>query len=495
MSDSSISIKNLYDFIKSRGVSFRRAKRAFSIDEEDYEESLPEFRASNKHAEKLIDIFIDRSKDNLSVPRIFIDGTFRLTRVAIGKKNINGRSVIAPFHVGQLVVSGLIFDEENVLRPLEIDTPIINLFIFVAPFKLLDINPIESGVIPKERVLDSTGEFKAKILDVIKKSRSESKLPLLVTDTSTLLREGSQNKIDENLLENPSSGRLVRRAGDRCKVLMRIIELIFYDLIVSEEKIKSYLENEDSFVLMDGPPVQLSKYLRLVDKRFKAMFDNVYARVNEIYDKFRFLSGITKHIRIFPDDLQEIIWGETILSYSEEFGNTAWVYWMPHVAKGVDEGKKITIGKLLLCVFMYLRPEIIENIKKTYPFLGITRFDVAIPSILELEEFKEYYTEKLTSWFDIETDEYNKQDDAEAIEYLKKKLKENEKQDKILKKLKGIRHLAYPLPPRAVSRVQRWTTELYPIYEVERLIKAHLFPTRKIEAIFSHSDISEKLIF
>ena len=358
---------------------------------------------------------------------------------------------------------------------------------------MLDVNIYD--VIPRERILDSEGGFRKKILDVIEKSRKQSKLPLFVTDSSVLLKEGSGNKLDEDIKENPSSGRLVRRAGDRCRVLMRIIELMFYDLLINNSKIRKYLENENSFVLMDGPPVQLSKYLRLVDDEFKAMFDNRSARVFDIYEKFKFLSGITKHIRIFPDDLQDIIWGETILSYTEKFGDRIWIYWMPHVAKGVDEGKKISIGKLLLCVFMYLRPEILEKIRKIYPFLGITRFDVAIPSILNQEEFKEYYVEKLQYWTKEEVEEYDKEEDEEAIKFLENKLREKEKQERILEKIRGIRHLAYPLPPKAVSKVQRWTTELYPIYEVERLIKAHLFLQRKTEVIFSHSDIAEKLIF
>ena len=63
---------------------------------------------------------------------------------------------------------------------------------------MLDVNIYD--VIPRERILDSEGGFRKKILDVIEKSRKQSKLPLFVTDSSVLLKEGSGNKLDEDII-------------------------------------------------------------------------------------------------------------------------------------------------------------------------------------------------------------------------------------------------------------------------------------------------------
>lgn len=475
-------IISIYKLLEELHIDKTDNVSPYSWDEEDILESSPILYVTQEQQRKLSELNINTniSKD-IRIPLLFSDGTLRITRISEFKSEveINGvkTSVISPIHAAHIVTGLSYLDPDSKkIVPKEL----INFIVILMPFKLINIDPYDMT----DMVLGRKGFFEDKIVEGLKSG--DGRIPVYFTDTSTKLSIQSNDELDIDLSDKKVIyGKLWRRHQDRAKVIMRIAEIILYKQLFFNKKYRDLLkilDERDSYVLMDGPPIQLSKYLRLVNNNLNEWFkeDSRKRYYQDVWQFLRYLGGATKIVRIYPEDLQDYLWS---LRFS--IGNTdrdfAWVYWMPHVSRG-EEGKKITFSKLLVSIFYVLRPRLIEKFEGLSPFFGTTRLDLSIPMLLNSEQFKDYYVEKIKD-VDEELEKENKDKDIvkeneEAVNLLRTVLNREEVKNRIISTLKGLRFLSYPIPPKSFKNPQRWATELFPIYITERWIKSLLLPKK-----------------
>lgn len=231
-------------------------------------------------------------------------------------------------------------------------------------------------------------------------------------------------------------GELRRRAVDRAKVLLRILELGLL------EELRAHSEAD---VLVDGPIAPMFKY-------YSSIVSSHMARMRDLgsdegaRESFRFLSRVTgavKNVVIIPRaGLAELTHGSNLRIPVFRFSDV--------IQDTEEDAADDDVYGAVLCCFVQLRPELPGLWS---PLAGVTRLDVPLPAVLDTtsREVAGWLREALAGGIAGRLDE-------SAIGRLRELLH-------------GYVHLAWPLP--AASGVRNYT-ELYPIAETERWLRSQL---------------------
>jgi len=389
--------------------------------------------------------------------------------------------IIAPIDVAQIVVGATkLVETENSYKIVPED--FYHILLILGPFSVNGVN-LEEIVGNKNEILDYTGNFEEKI------ASQKKNIKIFYSDTSLLLKSGSPSVTGKE----KQYGYFVRKAFDRTKVVMRILELMMYLRIIN--KYSKELREKDSYVLMDGPPIYLSQYARLISPSVSKLFEVKAEKIKEtFYNVFKHLIGLTKHVKVVPEDpfFINFVWGGTLREFLEN--QEILIYWLPDIVEGIEESsrEKIKVGKITISAFLRMRRELIKKFLSYYPYFGMVRIDMLIPTIAPKEVFNEFFN-NLKGSFEEDYKSYDKNKDKEARNVIKSFLNSSDGQERIKEIIKGLEILSWPLPPKTIDP-QRWASSVYPIIQTERWIKSKLWNTMKVKSIFEHKDLQEKYL-
>jgi len=460
----------------------------FSFDEERWILNTPTHIAKESAVKLLSKLFLPQKELSETIPRLptfFIDGTYTITRIR--EMKVLEEKFIAPIDVAQIIVGATkLVELENSKEYKIVPENLYHIFLILGPFKVSGID-LEEIIGDKIYLLDSTGNFEEKICS------QKGHIKIFYSDTSLDLKYGS------SLIHNEKRygyGYFVRRAFNRARIIMRILEGMMYLKII--EKSSKELEEKNSYVLMDGPPLYLSQYARLISPSISSLFEVKSEDIKKkFYSKFKYLIGLTKHIKINPpdSDFLNFVWGFNLAEFSED--KEILIYWMPDIVEGIggyssEEIKKIKIGKMSISAFFRLRHEIIKKFLSYYPYFGMVKLDILIPTIVTEDVFDKFF-DNLKGGLEEDYDSYNKENDKDAIEIIRNFLQSSEGQKRMKEIIRGLEILSWPLPPKSVDP-HRWASTVYPIAQTEKWIKSQLWDPVKVKFIFEHEDVEKKYL-
>jgi len=256
---------------------------------------------------------------------------------------------------------------------------------------------------------------------------------------------------EERVLEKHDlliTGRVRAKARDQARVIMRVLEVGALYMLKKD--------GHNGLVVFDGPLSPLHIYANLASEEIRGLY--MLSDTNISYDMLRDVVGAVKRVHKIPyDDAIYTIFERT----PDE--QVFIVYQMEEVVKPLkgdeDDTRLEDVMKATLSAFTLLRPELGEVYEERIVsnMSMVARFDIPLPNIAEKSE--EWYLADFA-------EKVFKEVFLEGTVNLS-----NNRGKRLHELLKAITAERYPVPS---AHGAREFTELYPIYEAERWLKAYL---------------------
>ena len=405
-------IEEIKDYLKDIG-----AKPLHPVDIP--EEKSPDIPiASNVISSDVIeefDIKPDYNIPNSDIPefKYFVDGVERTVSIA----SIS-LGVPIPLHITHLI-AGTMERTNKMMKPYKKK----DILVLILPYSAIIAKGYQIKKPPFEE-LDRQGDFYDKIWN----KNNE----IFFTDSSRSLSSNGTVEIELKPDDLGALGDVRSKALNRAKVLLRIMELgVLWDLFKSNNK------KFKDWIILDGPIIRLTKYARLVSQELKGLEDLRNPTIT--YPFLSKIIGAIKRVITVPNK------GLDKVLESEPSNFHISLYKLSQVKQEDDE-----IEEYILAAFVKLRPEIVKYLPTIWSLTSsLTRFDIPIPAILNEGDYRDYMIIK---------EEF-------------KKIVEN-KRNFLKALLTSLLIERWPLPSSLEQN--RILTELYPIDETERWLKAHL---------------------
>jgi hypothetical protein len=292
--------------------------------------------------------------------------------------------------------------------------------------------------------LDHTGNIYEKIINLQQPSTIS-----FWTDISVKL---SYNPQDEPGLHpsglDPSKlsaiGAVRRAARDRSQVLLRIMELG----IIWEIATKNILDDNE-FMILDGPVFLPFRYATLTSQHLATVMDPMgenIGNVQQIFNILHNLIGVVKTVQIIP--IQGLI-----DALSPGPGFVIPIYVFSTTVRGASD----QVSRHTLACFAWLRRELSGEISPIWsPSSELVRIDIPYPAIVDPKIDNNWYTPEFR---------------PDVLGRHKQKVRD------ILSTALAER---WPIPETTPHRM---LTELYPIAETERWLRAHLMPEQELRKL------------
>jgi hypothetical protein len=406
------------------------------------EETAPDFTVgvTPSDAEHLGDVHISQET---SIPsfllRYFIDGVQRTVPICL----IPVGNLRVPVYVAHLIAGAM----QRVNGKL---SPFIKREAIILYFPLEGIRSAQASIPsplpltePPFTKLDYTGNIYQKII--------QQQQPTITfwTDFSVKLsnRRGDETSLDPSGLDSSklsAIGAVRRAARDRSQVLLRIMELGIVWEIVNHNILR-----DNEFMVLDGPVFLPFKYATLTSQRLAAVMDlsgEQIGNAQQMYNLLCHLIGVVKTVQVVP--AQGLI---TALSPGPGF--TIPVYLFSTTVRGAND----EVSRHTLACFVWLRRELSGEISPIWsPSSELVRIDIPFPAVIDPET---------SNWHTID---------------FRPNISQGEHRQKIEAILSAVLAERWPIPETTPHRM---LTELYPIAETERWLRAHLMPEQELRRL------------
>jgi hypothetical protein len=387
---------------------------------------IPEEKSPDKHIANKItssdvieefDIKPDYNIPNSDIPefKYFVDGVERTIPIASISLGIP-----IPLHITHLI-AGIMERTNKMMKPYKKK----DILVLILPYSAIIAKGYQIQK-PQFEELDWRGDFYNKIWN----KNNE----IFFTDSSISFQFSPRGTLETELKPDDlvALGDVRSKALNRAKVLLRTMELgVLWDLFKSNNK------KFKDWIILDGPIIRLTKYARLVSQELQGL-----EYLKDPSTTYPFLSkiiGAVKRVSVVPNT------GLDKVLKSDHNNFHIPLYKLSQVIEEDDE-----IEEYILAAFVKLRPEIVEYHPTIWSLTSsLTRFDIPIPAILDEGDYRDYMI-------------------------IKEKLKEivKNKRNFLEALLTSLLTERWPLPSSLEQN--RILTELYPIDETERWLKAHL---------------------
>lgn len=413
--------------ISSAPKTFLEKSGAEEVPLQQSEERAPDRSSlsSSRHADlvcelKLPGIATLPPPPNSQEYQFFVDGVQRTHMLWSVEVTLNGVPLKVPLH-GTHLIAGAMQRCGSTLKPYIIrSTKVFLLPLFAlreadsAKFSInpgIDLDPdrTESGFIYPEL---SSG----------KKVFSDTSLPL----------HRGEKRIRLTVEDLVKVGDLRRRAFDRAKVLLRILELG----LIEELRAKT-----DSPILVDGPLGPVFKVYRTLVSQNLSNLCSLDDPLKS-FDFFSGLSGAVKNVIIIPQEGIGVVLDPNLVRIP--------VFRFHEVLHEDQEASEDDVYKAILCAFIKLRPELPGLWSQ---MAGLTRLDIPIPAVLDRSQ------RAVESWV---SETVHNEGDIILLDSEEDKLKE------IITSYLSYR---WPLPSAFGGRT---FTELFAVAEAERWLRSQL---------------------
>jgi len=410
-------LNELKEYLRSSGVN----PLPLSDIPEEVAPDLP-VATSSTGAIEIMHLEVGTSPEVETIFTFFVDGVQRT--VPIGEVIV--KEVRVPIHIAH-IIAGAMERVNKSMKPYKLRQAIVLLF----PYQAMKAYGWDKDSPPLD-ILDSTGNIYRKAKS--KEEDNPEETPIFFSDTSISLRQDQSGR--NLILLGPGdlikTGEVRRKALDRTKELLRIVELGF----IWEMR----QEKNDSWILLDGPIAPLLKYGRLADSDLLGLED--IANPEIAFDFLHRVIGAVKKVQIVPTA------GVEAALNSANFVSP--IFQFSSVVEDDDE-----VARWILSAYIWLRRELSREITILWSTVsGLVRFDIPIPSILD-ESMR-------SSWKTIIMD-----NEKALREYLSSET--NRK--RLEKLLQAILIERWPVPSSTITRM---LTEIFPIAETELWLKANL---------------------
>jgi len=392
------------------------------------EESAPDLPVAetSSPATELVTLSVNPFPDGSSIFKFFVDGVQRT--VPIGEIDIGGIHV--PIHIAHLIV-GAMKREGNQLKPYIRREA----FVLIFPLGAIKAAGVQIGDPPFEK-LDFWGNIYNKI-----KSNDGG---IFFSDSSISLEIGAGGtpKILLQAGDLIKTGEVRRKALDRSKVLLRIMEIgMVWELRNSDP---------NDWIILDGPIAPSLKYSRLVGSSLQGLQD--IARPDMAFDFLSRVAGAVKRVQIIPQSglNQALNPGNNLIIPIYQFGNLV-----------QDDD---AVAQEILSAFVWLRRELSNEVSIIWSSVsGLARFDIPLPAILD-ESCKNNWNTAL--------------DENNIRNFLNNQSSpERQKLEQIINSIVLER---WPIPSSSPSRM---LTELFPIEETERWLSSQLLSIFELRTV------------
>jgi len=288
--------------------------------------------------------------------------------------------------------------------------------------------------------LDRTGNIYEKI------KNAEHRIEVSFwTDISVKLSQRQGEEVDLDPSQLSAIGAIRKAARDRSRVLLRIMELGIIWEIARQNILK-----ENEFMIIDGPVFLPFKYATLASQRLANLMDSTGEQIGDssnLYSLLCHLLGAVKSVEVIPT--QGLA---SALSSGPNF--VIPIYLFSTTVKGARD----EVSRHTLACFVWLRREVCREISPIWsPASELTRLDIPFPAIVDPKVDDKWYT----SDFRPNIQQGNHRQKLEAI-------------------LKTIVAERWPVPETFPHRM---LTELYPIAETERWLKANLLSEQELRRL------------
>lgn len=354
--------------------------------------------------------------------RFFLDGVQRTIMLRILDIELSGGTTLqVPIHAAHLV-AGAMQRCESTLQPYLVRSVRVLLLPFYA---LREIDSVRFAEPPGVELDPDVIDF------IYPKLVSEEKV---FSDTAVPLERGRRSRLSKSDLLRV--GELRRRALNRAKVLLRILELG----LLEEVRTTS---NED--ILVDGPIGPMFKYYGSIVSSGLAGISSL-DRPGSAAVSFDFLShiaGAVKNVIIIPQEGLSVVLDPSRVRIP--------VFRFSDVLRA-DESASVDddVYKAVFCAFVRLRPEMPGLWS---PIAGLTRLDIPAPVVLDSDQ------RARENWVDEVVNQEGQ------LTLLSSEI------DKLQEIVRAHLSLSWPLPGKFGGRAY---TELYAIAETERWLRSQL---------------------